>query len=220
MGRTLSGSDTGGAARRKTMLFTASKPSIIIPPWARGGIMELWGCGAGGNSGVNSSSGNTGAVASGVRIVVPPNAVAASVSVGAGPPPGSYNENFSGGATTLSIDGVEYLWLGGGAGNGSGGAPVRIGGGTMILSGGGSGTGSPSPDVVLAMALMAVTRASAYAGKVAPGLGIGSPSTVGPSTEGTSLFGARGVGHGFGGNLSQKAGDGFLFVEFIEGAAP
>lgn len=210
-----------GAPRRKIMTLTASSPAVQIPTWARGAPMDIWGISGGGNSGVDSSHGCTGAMVCGLRIILPPTAAVLSVTIGAGAPMHSDPNGLSGGATFFSIDGVEYLRLEGGYGHpGSGGARVLFADRTMLLAGGGgsSGTGSPSTDAILWAVMNAITRAAAFGSRVVPSLGMSSPTTIGPGTSGTSLFGGNKVGFGFGGTKSYKAGDGFLAFEFMEAA--
>ncbi|GEM_PF-6674391 len=204
------GGASSSASRRKIMTFTSSR-LWQLPAWARGGIAELWGCGAGGNSGAANVRGATGAIATGFRFAVPITATNMSITIGAGPKIGG-----PGGDTIIAIDGAEFVRLGGGDLIAPG--IPRFGGVSMLPTGGKANNGAVNQDTILEVVL-AAHRGVALASHVNSGLYTNPNATVPNAELGCSFFGAGNVGYGFGGSTLVPAGNGYVAIELIEGGS-
>lgn len=222
MGRYVSGGAaiaSGGFTLGAPTVFRASQAGIAIPEWARGGWMELWGCGAGG--GRSKGVGGHGAIATGLRMLVPAAAVSLSVVIGAAGANGVSGtiDGTTGGATSLSIDGVEFVRLEGGTGgysgssSGGGGGKPYIFGISIEPHSGGTSNGPVNQDTVLAMAIKAASAVPVVA-RVAPGPA-GANYRGNAYISNAALFGAGGTGYGAGAPDGGTASPGLLSVQFL-----
>lgn len=238
MGRYISGEFA--PSTRAIKVFKETDAGFAIPAWARGGVMRLSGCGGGGGGG--RAMGGHGALAMAHPILIPVDATTLSVTIGAAGQRGREGSavelGTAGGDTIISIDGVEYVRLGGGtAGANETDSNVGIGGtpslfGVPIEAGGGSngGTGSVSPEQLLFYATEAQEYSSVNrtlmrgaTGRIA----VGSLSLSVGVTSFASIFGASTVaggasGYGCGGRgtttlnaYGSHGGPGLVMVEFI-----
>lgn len=245
MGRHISGVAIGG--RRQRIVLKASRTGIPIPSWARGGkgvlcVTGVGGGGAGGGAGGPSvlgyaaGAGGSGGAAIRCPLVIPPDATSIDATIGAGGMGATHSSGVGapGGATTIDIDGVRHLTLGGGGGGraASVDAPGGMGGGVGVMSAvlATPGTSSREPLGALFAGSSASNSGNNQTGYHNQGGGMspfgsgGENGAPGP----TGSAGGDAMGHGAGGGgarmasetaTPQKGGDGshgLLIFDFEE----
>jgi hypothetical protein len=223
MGRFLSGSSSSnsslsnGFSAGVITTFKTSAAGVMVPTWAQGGLMELWGTGGGG--GYGGGRGGNAAFANGLKLLVPPNAQAMEIQIGTS---GSNvivsGKAGDGGATVLKIDGVEILNLGGGIGGNSynidqpGQARLLGTDVTYYYSHGSDNAYSTSFTVGAQLLLEGL---SVQMTSIGPGHASYANNTgTYPLTE-SSPFGAGALGAGTGASYNRVASPGFLAIRFL-----
>lgn len=244
MGRYVSG---GANSVPRSMIVScyASDPAIAVPPWAQGGrgVVRVTGVGAGASGNVTTSSGNTigggaGAFARKHPMSIPAGVATIAVEIGMGgaavTASGSATGN-PGGHTKLTI-GTSTLILQGG-GNGvtnyafNGGIPLCGNSVTPITMNGPNNTGTSMFGDSGASGIRGAPSSLAIgANGVTKGGGMSPWGTclILSDTPSISTNGANASGYGAGGQgafwgsgaavSSGKGADGFLLLEFVEGA--